>query len=173
MRKSHSGLVLVVCLAASAPLPASEFRGTATPADGDSIRIAGRTMDLSGIDAPELLQYCREGTMSYPCGRRATEFLASLVQGAEVSCRRVKARHSADKARCKVRGKDISEILVRSGHAIAVGPSYSRAEYAARGARAGIWAGYFMRPEQWRRRMASTSPIRLEEKTSNGTRSKP
>jgi endonuclease YncB( thermonuclease family) len=59
-------------------------------------------------------------------------------------------------ATCRAGDADIATAMVASGWALAfAGPAGDRlrgAERRARDARAGLWAGGFERPEDWRRR---------------------
>ena len=58
-------------------------------------------------------------------------------------------RYGRDLVRCKAGGVDLNETMVRTGHAVAFG-DYRLAEAEARAERAGVWAGEFDQPKQWR-----------------------
>ena len=65
---------------------AERFVGTASVIDGDTIEIAGRRIELYGIDAPELEQTCKVIIFSWGCGEDAQKMLSALVAEREVSC---------------------------------------------------------------------------------------
>jgi endonuclease YncB( thermonuclease family) len=126
--------------------------------DGDSLEIEGKRVRISGIDAPEIAQTCTaaDGT-PFACGRRARAELERLAGGHELECRREgRDRFERVLASCRSGGADIAAAMVASGWALAFsGPAGDRlrgAERRAREARAGMWAGGFERPEEWRRR---------------------
>lgn len=143
----------------SAPPPASTgapLSGRARVVDGDSLEIAGRRIRLFGIDAPELHQDCRTAAgRAYDCGGAARRALDDLIGGRAVTCTPVGASHDRAVATCQANGRDLSEELVRSGHALELANfsrgRYSAAEREAREARRGLWAGNFEQPAEWRR----------------------
>jgi len=62
--------------------------GQAWIVDGDSLRIAGRSIRLDGIDAPEWDQTCVDpGGQAWRCGRAASRALRERIGGRTVSCR--------------------------------------------------------------------------------------
>ena len=71
-----------------------------------------------------------------------------------MSCTPVGESYDRDVAACTVNGRDLSEAMVRSGHALELARHsrgrYAAAEREARNARRGLWAGDFERPSQWR-----------------------
>ena len=82
--------------------------------DGDTLKVAGQSIRLHGIDAPELRQDCN----GWPAGEKARRALAVLVTARPVECRRVTTdRYGRAVATCRVGGEDIGAILVRSGMA--------------------------------------------------------
>jgi endonuclease YncB( thermonuclease family) len=132
--------------------------GRAKALDGDSLEIAGANIRLFGIDAPEGRQECRDGAdRPYPCGREAARALAAAIAGRTVACAALDLdRYERDVAICTVDGRDLGDLMVRSGHAIEL-PQHSRGRYTAaereaREARRGLWAGTFEYPAAWRRR---------------------
>ena len=126
--------------------------GVPTVTDGDSLRIDGVAIRIEGIDTPELQQTCEADGQSYRCGDAARRELARLVDGGVVTCRVVgEDRYRRSLARCQAGGEDIGATLVRRGFAVAYGKVYAAVEARARRERAGLWAGRFQSPADWRR----------------------
>ena len=146
-------LVFVVGAAALALyLPAEEERlaGGARIVDGDSLNLDGRSLRLSGIDAPELAQTCERPGGRAPCGREARSALIELIGDDEVVCRLGGAdKYRRTLARCSAGGRDLNAGMVEGGMAVAYG-GYRAQESEARRARRGLWAGPFERPADWR-----------------------
>jgi endonuclease YncB( thermonuclease family) len=142
------------------PIPPPQRTGTALTGvprvvDGDSLELAGHRIRLFGIDAPETAQDCRDARgQRYYCGRDARTALASAIGGASVSCTPVGESYDRDISLCTANGRDLSDAMVRSGHALELrrfsNGRYTDAEREARNARRGLWAGGFERPSQWR-----------------------
>jgi len=126
--------------------------------DGDTLRAAGERIRLSGIDAPELSQTCRDAHgREWQCGRAAKARLVDLVSRGSVACSaRGRDRYGRTLAICSAGDiADLGEALVRDGYAVdyrRYTSDYLAAEDEARAARRGIWQGDFERPEDWRRR---------------------
>ena len=123
--------------------------------DGDSLEVAGHRVRLFGIDAPESLQDCRDARgRSYACGRAARDALSEAIGRQSVSCTPVGESYGRDVSMCSAGGRDLSETMVRSGHALELRQytrgRYSDAEREARNARRGLWAGDFEQPSDWR-----------------------
>ena len=142
----------------AAPPPAhtgDAFSGHPRVVDGDSLEVAGHRVRLFGIDAPESVQDCRDANgRSYACGREARNALSATIGGQSVSCTPVGQSYDRDVSVCTANGRDLSEAMVRSGHALELRQHsrgrYSAAEREAQTARRGLWAGDFERPSQWR-----------------------
>ena len=117
--------------------------------DGDTLALGSRRLRLIGIDAPELRQSCSRNTADYPCGQEAAAHLRDLVKD-QLECRTEGSdRYRRALVRCRSDGIDINMAMVRSGHAVAYG-DYQMAEAEARAKGAGLWAGQFVRPADWR-----------------------
>src|SRR5688572_29047507 len=127
-----------------------DLQGRVTVNDGDSITLGTERIRLRGIDAPEFDQTCRRNGADYPCGRRARESLSALVGGGTVSCSGWQ-RDKYDRllAACTAGGRELNRSQVEAGWAIAYG-GYEAEEDAARRKGAGLWAGSFDRPRDWR-----------------------
>jgi len=140
--------------------------GAVRVVDGDSLEIGTARIRLFGIDAPELRQLCRAADGSnVTCGLAARDTLGTLIGGREVACAPAEKAPSYNRtvAICTVKnasdhgpGTDLSEAMLRAGHAIELKAHshgrYSGAEREARDARRGLWAGTFERPSEWRQR---------------------
>lgn len=123
--------------------------------DGDTLRAEGQRIRLSGIDAPELAQTCRDAQgRAWSCGAAARDHLATLARHGVTCTRRGEDRYGRMLATCSAAGiADIGEAMVRDGHALNYGrytSDYAGAEREARAARRGLWQGEFDNPEDWR-----------------------
>lgn len=127
-------------------------------ADGDTLTVAGQTIRLWGIDAPEMHQDCTRDGSSYPCGEVARSVLAGLIGESRLAC----SVHDRDRYRRVVAvcttsgGGELNRMMVRAGWAVDY-RRYSRGAYAddeaeARDSRRGLWGGGFTSPDEWRRR---------------------
>jgi endonuclease YncB( thermonuclease family) len=173
-RKSLLIWLLIIAVAASAaelwraapvllglpPAATGEaFSGHARVVDGDSLEIAGRRVRLFGIDAPEYRQQCRDRNgAAYACGQDARRALVAAIGGRSVTCKPVGASHDRAVAVCEAGDRDLSEAMVRQGHALELrqfsGGRYAAAEREARDTRRGLWQGDFEPPADWRRKQA-------------------
>ncbi|MDE2103652.1 MAG: thermonuclease family protein [Patescibacteria group bacterium] len=154
-----AGIVLAGALAALAVSdPPRELIGNAAAVDGDTIRLGGARVRLWGIDAPESLQTCQDG-LGHPwaCGAAATATMRGmLARDSVVTCvARDRDRYGRLVALCKNGAGDLGLRMVALGMAIDWARYshhfYRDAQDAAREVRAGIWAGTFEEPAQWRR----------------------
>ena len=150
----------------SDPAPAS-ISGTASVIDGDTLEIHGERIRLEGVDAPEAHQQCKDaGGKFWRCGQVAANQLDNWIGDNPVSC----TTHGREKwgrllATCTVRGASVQEWLVSHGYALAYrsfSTAYVPAEEKAHAARAGVWAGEFVEPWDWRKgkRMAGEKPTK-------------
>ncbi|WEX79186.1 thermonuclease family protein [Sinorhizobium numidicum] len=148
-------LSLGAYVAAKLPPPersvTGELRGSASASDGDSLKLGGRRVRIEGIDAPEIGQTCRRGETVWDCGGEARRRLKALVDGTTASCRlHGRDRYGRDLGVCEAGGRDIGREMVLSGHAVSYG-LYRDEEERAQSERSGLWAGDFVRPQEWRR----------------------
>jgi endonuclease YncB( thermonuclease family) len=78
--------------------------------DGDTLIIecdkAKRTVELDGVDAPELQQ---------PWGKQVRSFVRNVVGGREVEIEVLESTDDTVRARVTIDGQDLSEMLVASG----------------------------------------------------------
>lgn len=129
-----------------------EITGLTHVIDGDSLRIGGAEIRLTGIDAPELRQTCKRGGVSYPCGDMAKKHLRDLVGGGELRCEIAgKDRFERLLGKCRRDEVYVNRQMVADGWAVA-SRSFVAEESSARRAQRGIWAGSFEVPAKWRDR---------------------
>jgi endonuclease YncB( thermonuclease family) len=140
---------------------AADITGVAKVREGDQITIGTTRIRLGGIDAPSLDQLCLNAKGDrWTCGVAARDDLVRHVGDKNWTCHvRNTDRRGRSVARCEVDGEDIQKWLVRNGWALAFARfshDYDADEKAARDARAGIWAGAFIAPWDWRVRNKKT-----------------
>jgi endonuclease YncB( thermonuclease family) len=147
-------LVLAGLLAAATHVLDEEeeaVSGLASVVDGDSLRLDGYEIRISGIDAPELGQTCSLDGRTYPCGDVAKKALVDMLAGRLVTCRLSgHDRFGRHLAVCEAGGEDVGAALVGRGFALAYG-RYRREEAAAQRQKLRLWAGSFERPSEWRK----------------------
>ena len=128
--------------------------GVATVIDGDTIEIAGRSIDLFGIDAPEVRPTCTVMLFPWKCGREAVKMPSALVADREVSCIiEDRGAGTGNAAVCGTRGTELNETMVRIGLALAYRSqslAYIADETAAAREEAGVWQSRFEAPWEWR-----------------------
>lgn len=156
-----TGVVALLAVSLACPASAAEFAGLAHVIDGDTLTVAGLTVRLEAIDAPETDQVCLDATARrWTCGLAARAALARLVEGRPVTCRGTSQdRYGRTLAHCSFGAQDLQGWMVRSGHAVSFkryAHDYDADEDAARLARAGLWAGAFVAPWDWRARNSHT-----------------
>jgi len=131
--------------------------GSVRITDGDSLRVNGVEIRLKGIDAPELRQTCERGGRPYRCGEEARSVLAQRIGEEPLTCRiEGRDRYRRALARCRLDGEDLGAWLVEQGWAVGY-RDYEREEARARRRQAGLWAGEFQRPTDWRRENSARS----------------
>ncbi len=124
--------------------------GAAIVNDGDSITLGAERIRMRGIDAPEYSQTCRKNGADYPCGTVARQSLVRLIAGKPVSCTGwQRDRYGRLLGDCTAGSKDLNRAQVEAGWAVAYG-GYESEEANARAGKAGIWAGTFDQPQDWR-----------------------
>lgn len=131
----------------------TDLSGSAKVVDGDSLHLGGEEIRLFGIDAPEYNQRCmlEKPDQSYACGKRARDYLKSLVAGQTVVCSGFERdRYDRLLAECHANGQSLNLAMIEAGWAVSFGDYYA-AESRARDAAAGIWAGSFDNPAEWRK----------------------
>ncbi len=143
-------LAAVLVLVAGA-VQAETLVGPARAIDGDTVEVAGRTVRLLSVDAPERGQVCTDGAgVGYPCGDRATAALVALVAGRRVTCAGLtRDTYGRLLARCDAGDGDLGARMVLTGQAVAfakLSDDYVAEERLARKGGMGLWSGRFERP---------------------------
>lgn len=138
------------------PAFAETIAGRASVIDGDTLEIKGERIRLHGIDAPESAQLCQDAAgKEWRCGQKAANALADRIGNRRVSCRVTDTdRYGRSVAACSASGESLNAWLVSQGWAVAYrrySLEFVGDEDAARSARAGIWAGKFQPPWEWRK----------------------
>jgi endonuclease YncB( thermonuclease family) len=138
------------------PAPEGAIVGTASVIDADTLDIRSERIRLVGVDAPESGQKCKDASGALVrCGSTAANALDAWINRNPVTC----ASEGTDRyqrvlGKCSVRGQSVQDWLVRNGYAVAYreySTEFVPAEIAAREAKAGIWAGEFVMPSDWRK----------------------
>lgn len=147
-------LLAAILLLVPASAHGQALTGPVRAVDGDTLAMTGVRIRLFGIDAPEAAQTCDRGGEAWDCGREASDVLASLVAGKQVSCvQRDRDDYGRVVAICKAGNIDLSEAMAGSGHAIALtqfSDAYLAVADRARSLGIGIWGSHFEEPAAWR-----------------------
>lgn len=122
--------------------------------DGDTLKIAGESIRLYGIDAPEMAQRCDGPKPLRKCGEFAADALIERLSGKTLTC----VVEDVDKykrliATCNVEGADLSAWMVSEGYAMAYvkfSNRYVDEEAEARAKRKGLWQTTFEPPWKYR-----------------------
>ena len=134
---------------------ASTVEGRGLALTGDTLRVGGATVRLSGIEAPVTGQTCLSADSTpWRCDAAAREALARVLAKGRVRC---KLGSTDDDGRrfgtCHTGERDVAAELVSGGHVFATSglfTSYGSLESAARANKAGIWSGEAARPDDYR-----------------------
>lgn len=146
---------------ASSPMLGAEITGPANVIDGDTVQVGSHRIRLQGMDAPETDQVCldRNGDR-WTCGLAAKEQLTRHANNGPWICRgTAKDRFGRLIATCEADGENVQKWMVRNGWALSFvrySHVYDADEAEAKSAKAGLWAGAFIAPWDWRNRSKST-----------------
>jgi endonuclease YncB( thermonuclease family) len=140
---------------------AEDIVGVPRIVDGDTIQIDSIRIRLEGIDAPETDQLCLDANGNrWTCGIEARDQLKQKAGGKSWTCH----AHGTDRygralATCDVDGENIQRWLVQNGWALSFvrySHRYDADQEKAREIKAGLWAGAFIAPWDWRHRSKET-----------------
>ncbi len=159
MKRALLGALAIVAVTATARMGQGAgplIAGVASVIDGDTIEIHGQRIRLFGIDAPEKGQRCTTKAQEiWRCGQKASLALSDRLGRKTVTCEeRDWDRYGRMVAICLLGKEDISAWMVHEGLAVAFrkySTAYVGYENQAREARAGMWAGHFEWPWDWRK----------------------
>ena len=136
-----------------------EFRVKARAIDGDTVSADFR---LLGADALERKQQCERDGRCEPCGKTAQDVAARLLkEGNAVLTLTGAMTYGRPVAAVTIGGKDLGEEMIARGLAIPLeqylkkdperAAAYERALKTATASRAGMHAGRWVAPADWRR----------------------
>jgi endonuclease YncB( thermonuclease family) len=160
MFRTFSLFIAMLCIPALAQ--AADLTGVPKIRDGDQMTIGATRIRLAGIHSPGLDQLCLNAAGErWTCGVAAHEALVEHVGDKSWTCHVLRTdRFGRSVAKCEVDGEDISQWMVKSGWALSYvrfSHAYDADEKAAREAKAGLWAGAFFAPWDWRVRNKKTT----------------
>ncbi|MES2035320.1 MAG: thermonuclease family protein [Pseudomonadota bacterium] len=154
--------------------PRSDLFGRASAIDGDTLLIQGVEADLWTIDAPELAQTCDKDGRSWACGDASRAHLEQLIGGRQVACRPegpptedgrwlgicfvTDIPCQGDTGPCESDLESLNLAQVTDGWAADIEGQYMDSETDAQDRKAGLWAGRFESPRDWRARQAPANP---------------
>ena len=131
--------------------------GSVRTVDGDTLAIGKLRIRLSGIDAPETLQYCTDVAGDhYSCGIRAANYMRGLIGNNALVCEVTgldKYKRSLGDCFISDTGDSVSESIVKSGWAVSYrkySHQWDAAEADARVKKRGMWSGSFILPSEFR-----------------------
>jgi endonuclease YncB( thermonuclease family) len=147
--------LFVLLFTLAVPACALTLSGQARVVDGDSLVIAGESIRLFGIDAPELKQRCDTSGRNWACGVWAKQMVSKIIDHGVLRCEALdRDRYGRTVARCTVSGRDLGAELVRAGAATAFrrySTDYVSAETRAKAEARGIWSGAVTAPGVYRK----------------------
>ncbi|MDC0618887.1 thermonuclease family protein [Pelagibacteraceae bacterium] len=154
MRIFNTALIILFTL--SPQVIAGEISGVPSITDGDTIKILNKRIRFHGIDTPEKKQICSKNSKEYSCGQEATNALIKKIDGNPVTC---KLQDKLDRYKryigvCFLGEVDLNKWMVRNGYAVAYrryAEDYIEDENYAKKNKIGLWSGYFIYPEKWRK----------------------
>ncbi len=142
---------------------ANVLEGRATVLSSEMVRIHGRLLHLSGIEAPDRQQTCtRASKQSWRCGEAALAALERLARSRPFRCITQGGPDALGRieANCTIDGRDVAGELVKDGHVFSAATyfgGYTALESEAKRSKAGIWAGDAERPADYRAKLWATA----------------
>ncbi len=149
------GAILLLALAGAEVkrrfLPPTVITGFGEAVDGDSLKVGGEMVRLKGVDAPEFNQSCADAAgRAYDCGAESRRWLQGRLRRGSVRCEiDGRDRYGRPLGWCVVAEESLNAAIVRAGLAVDYG-GHAAEEREARRLRAGLWAGSFTPPAEWR-----------------------
>lgn len=137
----------------------TQIKGRAIAVSGDTVRLNGRLIRLTGIEAPELRQSCQNGRgQQWACGAAARQAISRIVSRRPISCTHSGSIGSGSSGillgHCLSGNRDVGAELVAQGAVFALSgllfASYGSQEQEARNKRRGVWQGKAERPSAYR-----------------------
>lgn len=145
---------LIVLILLAFPVAGETISGRARVVDGDTLAIGSEYVRLFGVDAPEHDQTCDRDGQVWDCGHAAARALAGVVGKARLFCEvQDRDRYGRAVSVCRVGSRDVGEVMVATGAAMAYrrySLDYVAAETRARAQRLGIWGARMVVPEEYR-----------------------
>lgn len=140
--------------------PACVINGNTLSINGKRLHnrcVGGTTVRLFGIVSPEIDQLCdAPGGRKWFCGRASAAILLEAVKGRILKCRgNSKDKNKRLLAICFLEGKNLNELLVLNGWALAYkrhSEIYLKAESHAAERRKGLWQVTKNAKFEWRNR---------------------
>ena len=130
------------------------FLGQARVVDGDTVAFGDQRIRLAGIDAPEKQQTCLRDELEWACGIKATETLATFIEGKQLRCTtRGYDQYDRALATCLVGQADVARMMLDAGLAFAnddAPEEYKTAHQRAQDLKVGMWDGAVQLPARWR-----------------------
>ena len=124
--------------------------------DGDTIYLKNEKIRFSGIDTPEIKQFCNKNNEVIKCGIQANQLLINRIGKNKVRCVKEGVdRYKRILAECFVNNQSLSKYLVREGYAFAYrkySTKYIPDEDYAKKNKKGMWAMTFEYPWDYRRK---------------------
>ena len=100
------------------------IKGKAKITDGDTVKVNGKKIRLSGIDAPESYyrgkkQTCYLNSEKIYCGDIAKKKLIEKIKNNSISCKIEKEKDAFNRflGECFLKNESLSKFMVRSGYA--------------------------------------------------------
>lgn len=130
--------------------------GPARVIDGDTVEVRDTTFRLSGIDAPEKGQQCRNKSgIFFDCGEVARRGLELAIAGQPIECHATEVDiYKRPIATCTVGSVDLAEAMVVDGYAVPFlqySDAYAEKGQVARDSNVGIWQTDFVMPWDYRK----------------------
>ena len=158
-------LIALMVLLMPVGAQAADIVGVPKFRDGDQVVIGTTRIRLAGMDAPAIDQLCLNPKGErWTCGVGRARCADQTLRGDKSwTCTPMRTdRFGRSVAKCLVDGEDIPKWMVKNGWALAYlqySKAYEADEKEARDAKAGLWAGAFIAPWDWRVRNKKTTML--------------